>query len=131
MPLIPIDSPTDPRVQPYADLRNRQLHVRDGLFVAEGDLVVGRLLESRYPIESLLVAEDQLTRLPLPDEVTTYCARDASWNRWPGSGSIAVFSPVPAAPAQGTWRAWSRHVTGRPWSSSVRRSKIRRTWEAS
>lgn len=74
MPLIPIDSPTDPRVQPYADLRNRQLHVRDGLFVAEGDLVVGRLLESRYPIESLLVAEDQLTRLPLPDEVTTYCA---------------------------------------------------------
>lgn len=74
MPLIPIDSPTDPRVQPYADLRNRQLHVRDGLFVAEGDLVVGRLLESGYQVESLLVSEDRLTRLPLPDAVTTYCA---------------------------------------------------------
>ena len=66
MPLIPIDSLADPRVQPYLDLRNKRLRTRDGKFIAEGDLVVSRLLESGYQVESLVVAEDQLDRLHVP-----------------------------------------------------------------
>ncbi len=73
MPLIPIESPDDPRVAPYLDLRNKQLRSREGRFIAEGDLVVQRLLESRYEVESLLVAESQLGRLRIPPAVPVYC----------------------------------------------------------
>jgi tRNA G18 (ribose-2'-O)-methylase SpoU len=72
MPLIPIDSLADPRVQPYLDLRNKRLRTRDGKFIAEGDLVVGRLLESAHHVESLVVADDQLHRLTVPDDVVVY-----------------------------------------------------------
>jgi tRNA G18 (ribose-2'-O)-methylase SpoU len=54
------------------DLRNKRLRTRDGKFIAEGDLVVGRLLESGYQVESLVVAEDQLHRLTIPDHVAVY-----------------------------------------------------------
>ncbi len=74
MPLIRIESPDDLRVAPYFDLRNKQLRTREGKFIAEGDLVVRRLLASRYEVESLLVAESQLGRLPIPPSVPVYCA---------------------------------------------------------
>ncbi len=72
MPRIPIDSLADPRVRPYLDLRNRRLRTRDGKFIAEGDLVVARLLESGHPVESLVVAEDQLSRVAVPDNLVVY-----------------------------------------------------------
>jgi tRNA G18 (ribose-2'-O)-methylase SpoU len=72
MPLIPIDSLADPRVRPYLDLRNTRLRNRDGKFIAEGDLVVGRLLESGHQVESLVVAEDQMHRVTVPDDLAVY-----------------------------------------------------------
>ncbi len=73
MPLFRIDSADDPRIAPYVDLRNKQLRTRQGRFIAEGDLVVQRLLESRYEVESLLVAESQLGRLQVAEEIPVYC----------------------------------------------------------
>ncbi len=72
MPRIRIESPQDPRIAPYANLRDRELRARRGRFIAEGELVVRRLLESRYAVESLLVAESQLARIDAPTSVPVY-----------------------------------------------------------
>ncbi|MFO7902039.1 MAG: RNA methyltransferase [Pirellulaceae bacterium] len=74
MPLIRIDSPEDPRIAPYVDLRDKELRQRRGRFIAEGELVVQRLLESRFPVESLLVAQSQLHRIRVPPAIPVYYA---------------------------------------------------------
>ena len=58
MPEIRLDSPADPRVGEYRDVAEPEL-IRDrGLFVAEGRLVVQRVIdERRYSVRSLLVSE--------------------------------------------------------------------------
>ncbi len=53
---IRIDSLDDPRVAAYRNLRDRTLR-GEQMFVAEGGLLVTRLLKSRFAAESLLVAE--------------------------------------------------------------------------
>jgi len=54
-----IASLDDPRVAAYRNLRDRTLR-GESLFVAEGRLVVRRLLESDYPAESVFVAEQHV-----------------------------------------------------------------------
>ena len=50
--------PADPRVAPYRDLSDADLLRSHGLFIAEGRLVVRRLIEGRrYRLRSLLVNE--------------------------------------------------------------------------
>jgi tRNA G18 (ribose-2'-O)-methylase SpoU len=58
MPVVRIDDPEDSRIADYANVRDAELlHVR-GLFVAEGRLVVGRLLSyATFRVRSLLVTE--------------------------------------------------------------------------
>jgi len=51
-----IDSIDDPRIAAYRNLRDRTLR-GESIFVAEGDLVAQRLLESEYGAESLLVSD--------------------------------------------------------------------------
>jgi len=51
-----IDSLDDPRLDAYRNLRDRTLR-GESLFVAEGRVVVRRLLESRFEVESVLVSE--------------------------------------------------------------------------
>jgi tRNA G18 (ribose-2'-O)-methylase SpoU len=61
-----ITSLDDPRLTPYRDLKKTNLTRWSGWFVAEGEKVVLRLLESNYPVESVLVSEakrDQLRPL--------------------------------------------------------------------
>ncbi len=50
-----IDSTDDPRLDPYRDVKDRDLAQRSGLFIAEAEQVVRRLLASDYPVESVLV----------------------------------------------------------------------------
>ena len=54
--LIRIESLDDPRLAAYRNLRDRTLR-GEQMFVAEGSLLVMRLLKSRFATESLLVAE--------------------------------------------------------------------------
>jgi tRNA G18 (ribose-2'-O)-methylase SpoU len=54
MPLIPISSIDDPRLEHYRDLSRRNLTRQSGLFIAEGPKVAERLIESDYEVESLL-----------------------------------------------------------------------------
>jgi tRNA G18 (ribose-2'-O)-methylase SpoU len=58
MSRIPIIGPDDPRVSWYRGVRDADLVRRRGLFVAEGRLVVERLIgERRYAVQSLLLSE--------------------------------------------------------------------------
>ncbi len=81
MPRIePIDDPGDPRIEAYRDVRERDLVGRQGLFVAEGEVVLGRLIGApRFRTVSVLVDAKRLEKLgpmlaPLGDEVPVYGA---------------------------------------------------------
>src|SRR3974377_1076804 len=50
-----------PELAPYRTLRRPLDHQRQGIFVAEGEKVVRRLLESRFQVLSVLLPEKWLT----------------------------------------------------------------------
>lgn len=58
--MIRIEQLDDPRISPYRNLRDRTLR-GENIFIAEGSVVVERMLRSRYRPESLLIAEEFLT----------------------------------------------------------------------
>ena len=71
MPAQTITSPDDPRIGDYRALTDVELRTRweppNGLFIAEGELVIQRALRAGYRMRSALVDEkraDQLTGLP-------------------------------------------------------------------
>lgn len=58
MPVILVDAPTDPRLSDFRNVPDPELLKRRGVFVAEGRLVVRRLLtESPYATRSVMVTE--------------------------------------------------------------------------
>jgi len=58
MPLIRIDGPADPRLAAYRDLSDSELLRNRGLFVAEGRIVVQRVVDDpRFSLRSLLMNE--------------------------------------------------------------------------
>lgn len=60
---VSIDHLDDPRLVPYRNLKDREL-ARDGQrFIAEGEMVVRRLLTSDFPVESVLLAERRAAEL--------------------------------------------------------------------
>lgn len=63
MPVVPVD-PSDPRLAPYRAMSDADLLHRRGLFVAEGRLVVERVLTcGRYQVESALMNGGSLVAL--------------------------------------------------------------------
>lgn len=88
MKLVTIDSLDDPRIADYRNLRDHELLQRAdpfdpeghrGLFIAEGELVVRRLIESPYRARSLFIAENRIEALrdvieAAGDDVPVYVA---------------------------------------------------------
>jgi tRNA G18 (ribose-2'-O)-methylase SpoU len=74
--LIPIESLSDPRMAPYANLKDRDLAREGGRFLAEGELIVRRLLASNLTVESILTSSRRAPHvLPLvPPHIPVYCA---------------------------------------------------------
>jgi tRNA G18 (ribose-2'-O)-methylase SpoU len=74
MPLLPIADLEDPRLLPYRDLTQRNLIRQSGLFIAEGEKVVRRLIESPFPVHSLLAVPEFAERYAqlLPEETPIY-----------------------------------------------------------
>ncbi len=76
-----IDDPRDPRIEPYHAVRERDLVGRQGLFIAEGEVVLRHLVAGRrFPTVSVLIDSKRLDRLEpmlasLPDEVPVFHAR--------------------------------------------------------
>ena len=58
-----IDSLDSPELQPYRTMRRQMEHREQGIFVAEGEKVVRRLLESHFQVMSVLLPEKWLTEL--------------------------------------------------------------------
>src|SRR6266513_2889262 len=52
-----------PELQPYRTMRRQLEHREQGIFVAEGEKVVRRLLESNFALVSVLIPEKWLTEL--------------------------------------------------------------------
>jgi tRNA G18 (ribose-2'-O)-methylase SpoU len=52
-----------PQLQPYRTMRRQQEHRNQGIFVAEGEKVVRRLLESSFPVVSVLLPEKWFSEL--------------------------------------------------------------------
>ena len=62
--IIPVDDPADPRIEPYRDIRERDLVGRAGLFVAEGRVVIEKLVASAaHRADSLLIAAHRIDSL--------------------------------------------------------------------
>lgn len=63
---IVIDDPDDPRLDLYRNVRDRDLKGRDGLFMAEGKVVLERLFRSQwYVCVSVLTTVDRLKSLDI------------------------------------------------------------------
>jgi tRNA G18 (ribose-2'-O)-methylase SpoU len=80
MTLIPVQSIDLPQLLPYRTLRRQEAHKAEGIFVAEGEKVVERLLESGLEMVSMLVSTARAERLStreLPAELPVYVAGDA------------------------------------------------------
>ncbi len=68
-----------PGLEPYRTLRRSADHAAQGIFVAEGDKVVQRLLESRFTVQSVVLPESRLPEFqPLiaarPEDIAVYLA---------------------------------------------------------
>jgi tRNA G18 (ribose-2'-O)-methylase SpoU len=81
--VISIDDPDDPRVADYREVRERDLVGRQGSFIAEGQVVLEKLLRAgRHPVRSVLIADKRLARLGpllagLGEAVPVYAASQA------------------------------------------------------
>ena len=76
MPVINVKTLEDPRVAAYRTLKDREL-ARDGeRFIAEGEMVVRRLLASDYVTESVLLSERRSEEIAqsVPADVPVYVA---------------------------------------------------------
>jgi tRNA G18 (ribose-2'-O)-methylase SpoU len=82
-PIISIDDPDDPRLADYRAVRERDLVGRAGGFIAEGVVVLEKLVAAgRHPLRSVLVAEKRVAALApllegLPEAVEVYAAGQA------------------------------------------------------
>src|SRR5690606_33612650 len=76
--IVEIDSPAHEALQPYTAVRERDLVGREGLFVAEGEVVLRVLASrSRRAVRSLLLERRRVEALrdvldELPDDVPAY-----------------------------------------------------------
>ena len=83
MTALSVSDPADPRVADYVDVRERDLVGRQGRFVAEGVVVLEKLIAAgRHPLRSVLVAEPRAQALAallgrLPQTVPVYAAGQA------------------------------------------------------
>jgi tRNA G18 (ribose-2'-O)-methylase SpoU len=101
-----IESLDLPELQPYRTMRRQHEHRQQGIFVAEGEKVVRRLLESKFSVVSLLLPEKWFLALePLletrPEQIQVFVAEKALLETLTGfsmyQGLLAV-GRVPALP---------------------------------
>lgn len=108
--IIPIHDPADPRVAAYRDVRERDLVGREGLFVAEGEVVLRVLARSALcePV-SLMIAQKRVAGLAdlierLAEGTPVYAASQAAMDAVVGfpihRGILALGRRRAAVPAQ-------------------------------
>ena len=121
LPAVPlaqkIDSLEMPELAPYRTLRRPLEHREQGIFVAEGEKVVRRLLESDFTVVSLLLPEKWFLEYePLigsrPENISVYLAEKNTLQKLTGfsmfQGVLAV-GKIPAAHTLATVLEQSAH----------------------
>src|SRR5262245_17834481 len=94
-PVLRIEFLDDPRVALYRNLKDRELDRSGRFFIAEGEYIVRRLLESDFPVESVLLSERRVEEIaPLvPERLPVYATSTEQMQRILGmkfhSGVIA------------------------------------------
>ncbi|MFD0937725.1 RNA methyltransferase, partial [Methylobacterium trifolii] len=111
-PPVTIEDPADPRLAPYARMRERDLVGREGRFVVEGEVTLRLLLSgrARFRAESVLLAPERLDGLAgaleaCPEPPPVYLAGKAAMSAVTGfpihRGVLAIGirgeDPTPAA----------------------------------
>lgn len=86
MPHFLISDISDPRLEPYRHLKDTNQTRWAGLFVAEGEKLVRRLLASSYPIVSVLLSESFVGQIAgeVPDKIPLYVIPDSMVERLVG-----------------------------------------------
>jgi tRNA G18 (ribose-2'-O)-methylase SpoU len=81
MSIVKINDLNDPRLDSYRDLRNHRRFEGEGLFVVEGETLVGYALEAGMEFVSCLVAEERLASIPagFPVEVPCFAIPQAAF----------------------------------------------------
>ena len=107
MAIVRIDDTNDQRLGDYRNIPDRDLLARRGIFVAEGRLVVRRLLESPWPTRSVMVTDtavasirDLLDRRPT---LSVYCVPQSVMNSVVG---FDIHRGCLAIGERGSARAW-------------------------
>jgi tRNA G18 (ribose-2'-O)-methylase SpoU len=78
--LVRIDDPDDPRIAHYRDVREKDLSGRQGLFIAEGKVVLNVLFAARrFAVESVLLLENRVAGMrealaAMPEGTPVYVA---------------------------------------------------------
>ena len=89
---VPITDPADDRLADYIGLRDAALRDRrerdEGIFIAEGKLVIRRLADSPYPIRSLLLTPER--RRDLVGDVHQRDIRDGAHQNGLHLGNVGV-----------------------------------------
>ena len=102
----PISSLDLPELAPYRTLRRPFEHEEQGIFVAEGDKVVRRMLESHFGVVSVLLPEDRLAEFePL---------LRARPERTSGSGTVATRARLSSGASHRSVRVSMKDRTPRP-----------------
>jgi tRNA G18 (ribose-2'-O)-methylase SpoU len=98
---IPVERPDDPRIAPFVGLRDRELRVQDGQFVAESDILIDRAVTAGYRPLAVLVDATRNDPLPasLPADVDVFGASPEVIKRITGlgvhRGSLGLFARRP------------------------------------
>src|SRR6266404_1366985 len=100
-----IDSLELPELQPYRTMRRQHEHREQGIFVAEGEKVVRRLLQSKFIVVSLLLPEKWVSELePLlqarSEEVQVFVAEKDLLEKLTGFSMYQGLLAVGRTPAQ-------------------------------
>jgi tRNA G18 (ribose-2'-O)-methylase SpoU len=110
-----VDDPADERLAVYRNVPDHDLLVQGGLFVAEGRLVVRRLIEAhRFPVRSVMVTDVAL--VPLRDvldtrtELPVYVVPQAVMNGITGFNMHRGCLAIAARPRACHWRELLTHA---------------------
>ena len=112
-----IESLDLPELQPYRTMRRQAEHRQQGIFVAEGEKVVRRLLESKFAVVSVLLPEKWLRELePLlrgrPEEFQVFVAEKKLLETLTGYSmyqGLLALGKVPPLPTLAEVVARSKH----------------------
>ncbi|HEX4796840.1 MAG TPA: RNA methyltransferase [Humisphaera sp.] len=110
---IPITSLDDPRVAAYRNLKEKELDRAGRLFIAEGEYVVRRLLESDYPVESVFASDLRLPKIAgfVPEGVPLYVTPQQTMN---GLMGARFQSGIVACGRRKPWRPMEQVIPNTP-----------------